>query len=68
MCLDNKVKHNNWITAKQKIKHKNPCQSRESNREPLAPSRMRYLWTTELTDTLAIAVKRFNFSTQWVDM
>jgi len=31
------TKHKNTTTTKQKMKHKNPCRSRELNPEPLAP-------------------------------
>jgi len=33
-----------------KIKHKNSCQSQESNPDLSYPSQMRYLWTTETTE------------------
>ena len=42
-----KLKHNN-----NKIKHKKPCRSRDFNPGPLAPKRMRYLCTTESTESI----------------
>ena len=35
--LQNFAKSKNTTTTKQKIKHKNPCRSRESKPGPLAP-------------------------------
>jgi len=50
-CVTNNVfltKNKNKITTQKKIKHKNPCRSRDISH----PKRLRYRWTTESTDSI----------------